>query len=82
VKVLPTVHLDVEPGTYWYAHMKGHPAWPSVICDEEMLPETLLSRRPVSAANADGTYRPDYQEGGKNVKDRRYPIMFLHTNEL
>jgi len=42
-----------------------------------MLPETLLVKRPVSAMRIDGTYREDFLEGGKNAKDRRYPIMFL-----
>ena len=49
---------------------------------EEMLPESLLATRPVSTERADGTLRDDFKEGGKNVKDRTYPIMFLSTNEL
>lgn len=62
--------------------MKGYPPWPAVICDEEMLPITLLDKRPVSAARSDGSYRADFEEGGKNARDRRYPVMFLGTNEL
>lgn len=62
--------------------MKGHPNWPSIICDEDMLPEAIMATRPVTAQRADGTYREDYQEGGKNAKDRTYAVMFLHTNEL
>ena len=81
-KSMPNIHLSVKPGEYWYVRMKGHPPWPSIICDEDMLPESLLSKRPVSAANVDGSYRPDFQDGGKNAKDRRYPVMFLYTNEL
>lgn len=76
------LHLDVQPGQTWFVAMKGYPPWPVVVCDEEMLPETLLSKRPVSAQRIDGTYREDFREGGKNAKDRRYPIMFLGTNEL
>ena len=78
----PELRLDVQPGEYWFVAMRGFPPWPVIICDEEMLPETLLSKRPVSAKRIDGTYREDFREGGKNAKDRRYPIMFLGTNEL
>jgi hypothetical protein len=62
--------------------MRGYQPWPVIVCDEEMLPESLLSKRPVSAKRIDGTYREDFLEGGKNAKDRRYPVMFLGTNEL
>ncbi|KAH7123753.1 hypothetical protein B0J11DRAFT_320622 [Dendryphion nanum] len=77
-----TLHLDVEPGETWFVAMKGYPPWPVIICDEAMLPEALLMKRPVSARRVDGTYREDFREGGKNVKDRRYPVMFLGTNEF
>ena len=76
------LNLDVEPGQHWFAVMKSYKPWPSVVCDEEMLPESLLMKRPVSAMRPDGTYREDFLEGGKNARDRRYPVMFLHTNEL
>jgi hypothetical protein len=81
-KSMPKLHLNAQPGEYWWAHMKGHPQWPAIICSEDMLPESLLRKRPVSAARADGTYREDFDIGGKNERDRRYPIMFLGTNEL
>ncbi|KAF2270614.1 hypothetical protein CC78DRAFT_596243 [Lojkania enalia] len=81
-KAAPELHLDVMPGQLWFVAMKGYPPWPVIICDEGMLPETLLSKRPVSAKRIDGTYRPDFEAGGKNAKDRRYPIMFLGTNEF
>jgi len=76
------LHLDTKPGDMWLVAMRGYQPWPVIICDEEMLPESLLSKRPVSAKRIDGTYRDDYREGGKNAKDRRYPVMFLGTNEL
>jgi hypothetical protein len=79
---MPDLHINVAPGDFWYVQMKGYPQWPAVICDEDMLPESLLSKRPVSAMRVDGTYREDFDEGGKNVRDRRYPVMFLGTNEL
>ena len=62
--------------------MKGFPKWPAIICDDEMLPEALLANRPVTARRPDGTYREDFLKGGKNVRDRTYPIMFLGTYEL
>lgn len=76
------LNLDCQPGDYYFARMKGHPPWPSIICDEEMLPEAIMATRPVTARRVDGTFRPDYDDGGKNAKDRTYPVMFLHTNEL
>ena len=63
--------------------MKGHPPWPSVICDEEMLPNSLLTTRPVTARMPDKKFRkPEYEDGGKRAHERTYPIMFLHTNEF
>ncbi|KAF2739303.1 hypothetical protein EJ04DRAFT_509007 [Polyplosphaeria fusca] len=75
-------HLDAEPGQHWFVAMKGYPPWPVVVAEEEMLPESLLGKRPVSARRIDGTYREDFRDGGKNAKDRRYPVMFLSTNEF
>ena len=71
-------NLDAEPGQYYLARMKGHPPWPSVICDEEMLPMSLLDTRPVTTKLPDGTYKkPEYADGGKRAVDRTFPIMFL-----
>ncbi|KAL8937549.1 MAG: hypothetical protein Q9211_003634, partial [Gyalolechia sp. 1 TL-2023] len=76
-------NLDAEPGQYYLARMKGHPPWPSIICDEEMLPMSLLDTRPVTTKLPDGTYKKaEYADGGKRVHDRTFPIMFLHTNEF
>ena len=77
------LRLDCQPGELYLARMKGHAPWPSIICDEEMLPESLLSSRPVTTALADGTFkRADYAPGGKRESERTYPIMFLYTNEF
>jgi hypothetical protein len=81
-KSMPTLHLDCKPGDFYWAKLKGYPPWPSVICDEQMLPESLLASRPVSTSRPDGTLRDDFKEGGKNAKERTFPIMFLSTNEL
>lgn len=81
-KKAPELRLDAQPGDMYMVAMRGYQPWPVIVCDEEMLPESLLSKRPVSAKRIDGTYREDFLEGGKNAKDRRYPIMFLGTNEL
>ncbi|KAL8781588.1 MAG: hypothetical protein Q9213_005938 [Squamulea squamosa] len=71
-------NLDAEPGQYYLARMKGHPPWPSVICDEEMLPMSLLDTRPVTTRLPDGTYKKaEYANGGKRVHDRTFPIMFF-----
>ncbi|XP_014558455.1 hypothetical protein COCVIDRAFT_94412 [Bipolaris victoriae FI3] len=81
-KKAPELRLNVSPGDMHMVAMRGYQPWPVIVCDEEMLPESLLSKRPVSARRIDGTYREDFLEGGKNAKDRRYPIMFLGTNEF
>lgn len=75
-------HLDAKPGDHFFARLRSYPPWPSIICDENMLPSSLLNTRPVTAMKADGTYNEAYAEGGKKVNERTYPIMFLHTNEL
>lgn len=76
------VHLDAKPGEHYFVKLKGYPAWPAVICDEDMLPQTLIKGRPVTAARPDGTYREDYADGGKRAHDRTFPVMYLYTNEL
>ncbi|KAH3989412.1 hypothetical protein HBI56_093920 [Parastagonospora nodorum] len=81
-KKAPELRLNVNPGEMYMVAMRGYQPWPVIICDEDMLPESLLSKRPVSAKRIDGTYREDFLEGGKNAKDRRYPVMFLGTNEF
>jgi len=75
-------HTDAKPGDYFYVRLKGYPLWPAIVCDESMLPNTLLKSRPVTAARPDGTYRDDYKDGGPKVKDRTFPVMYMHTNEL
>ncbi|KAL2814818.1 hypothetical protein BJX63DRAFT_192040 [Aspergillus granulosus] len=75
-------HLDAKPGEYYLARLRSFPPWPAIICDEEILPQTLLSTRPVTAQRPDGTYREDYADGGKRVAERTFPVMFLQTNEF
>lgn len=75
-------HLDAQPGEFYFARLKSYPPWPSIICDEEMLPNSLLSTRPVTTKREDGTYRELYADGGKKEAERTFPVMFLHTNEL
>lgn len=81
-KSMPVLRLDCKPGEQYWARLKGYPPWPAIICDEQMLPESLLASRPVSTTRPDGTLRDDFKEGGKNAKERTFPIMFLSTNEL
>ncbi|KAH7399531.1 hypothetical protein BKA66DRAFT_166898 [Pyrenochaeta sp. MPI-SDFR-AT-0127] len=81
-KKAPELRLNASAGDMFMVAMRGYQPWPVIVCDEEMLPESLLSKRPVSAKRIDGTYREDFLDDGKNAKDRRYPIMFLGTNEF
>ncbi len=77
-KSKPLTNLDAKPGQYYIARMKGHPPWPSIICDEEMLPPSLLNTRPVTAQLPDGSFKkPEYADGGKRAYERTFPIMFL-----
>ncbi|KAJ5664736.1 hypothetical protein N7462_011549 [Penicillium macrosclerotiorum] len=76
------VNVDVKPGQYYLARLRSYAPWPSIICDEEMLPQSLLDTRPVTAAQSDGTYREDYADGGKRVHERTFPVMFFQTNEF
>ncbi|KAK4192709.1 hypothetical protein QBC35DRAFT_200197 [Podospora australis] len=76
------LHMDAQPGEHYYVKLKGFPQWPVIICDEEMLPESLLKSRPVTARRQDGTYRDDYADGAKKAADRTFPVMYLHTNEF
>lgn len=72
------LHLDAVPGELFLARMKGHQPWPSVICDEEMLPNILINSRPVTTALPDGSFKkPEYADGGKRANERTFPIMFL-----
>ncbi|KAL2854278.1 hypothetical protein BJY01DRAFT_44110 [Aspergillus pseudoustus] len=75
-------HLDAKAGDYYLARLRSFPPWPAIICDEEILPQSLLSTRPVTAQRPDGTYREDYADGGKRVAERTFPVMFLQTNEF
>ena len=77
-----TTHIHAEPGEYYFARLKGHPPWPAMICDEEMLPQALLTTRPVTAKGPDGKYREDFAEGGKRQDERTFPVMFMETYEL
>jgi len=76
------LHIDAQPGEHFFVKLKGFPQWPVIICDEDMLPTSLIKSRPVTAKRADGTYRDDYQDGAKKASDRTFPVMYLHTNEL
>ncbi|TQS38292.1 hypothetical protein Golomagni_01204 [Golovinomyces magnicellulatus] len=75
-------HINAKPGEYFYVRLKGYPLWPAIVCDETMLPSSLLKTRPVTAARADGTYREDFMDGGPKAKDRSFPVMYLFTNEF
>ncbi|KAJ5475088.1 hypothetical protein N7539_008154 [Penicillium diatomitis] len=74
--------LNVKPGEYYLARLRSYAPWPSIICDEEMLPPILVENRPVTAAQPDGTYRADYADDGKRAHERTFPVMFLQSNEF
>ncbi len=75
-------HVDAQPGDHFLARLKGHPLWPVIVADEDMLPDALRNTRGVATKRPDGTYREDYADNGKRVNERVFPVMFLETNEL
>lgn len=75
-------NIHAQPGEYYFIKLRGFPKWPGIIASEDMLPDAILKTRPVTAAKPDGTYREDFAEGGKNMLDRTFPVMFFETNEL
>ena len=74
--------LHAKPGEYYLARLRSYAPWPAIICDEEMLPQSLLDSRPVTAMQKDGTYREEYADDGKRAHERTFPVMFFQTNEL
>lgn len=76
------LHLEAQPGDHFLVKLKGHPLWPVIVADEDMLPEVLIQSRPVSAKRADGSYREDFADGAKRANDRTFPVMYLRTREL
>lgn len=75
-------NLNAQPGDYFLVKLKGYPAWPAVVCDEDMLPSALITSRPATARRATGEFSENYADGGKRVYDRNFPMMYLATNEL
>lgn len=75
-------HLDAKPGDYYLARLRSYAPWPAIVCDEEMLPQSLLDSRPITAKQADGSYRADYADDGRRAHERSFPVMFFETNEL
>ena len=77
-KSKPALNVQAEPGDLYFARMKGHQPWPSIVCDESMLPQPILNSRPVTAALPDGTFKkPEFAPGGKREGERSFPVMFL-----
>jgi hypothetical protein len=75
-------HLDAKPGQYYLARLRSYAPWPSIICDEEILTESFLETRPVTAMQKDGTYKGDYADGGRRTHERTFPVLFLQSYEL
>ncbi|KAJ5566232.1 hypothetical protein N7535_007870 [Penicillium sp. DV-2018c] len=75
-------HLDAKPGQMYLARLRSYAPWPAIICDEEILPASLLESRPVTAMQLDGSYKGEYAEGGRRVHERTFPVMFFGTNEF
>jgi hypothetical protein len=75
-------HLDAKPGQTYLARLRSYAPWPAIICDEDILPPSLLETRPVTAMQQDGSYKGDYADGGRRAHERTFPVMFFETNEL
>ncbi|KAJ5154049.1 uncharacterized protein N7500_009488 [Penicillium coprophilum] len=75
-------HLDAKPGQTYLARLRSYAPWPAIICDEDILPPSLLETRPVTAMQKDGSYKGDYGDGGRRAHERTFPVMFFETNEF
>jgi hypothetical protein len=75
-------NINAKPGEYYLARLRSYAPWPAIVCDEVMLPQSLLQTRPVTAMQPDGTYKGEFVDGGKRTHDRTFPVMFFETNEL
>ncbi|OQE20873.1 hypothetical protein PENFLA_c015G00831 [Penicillium flavigenum] len=75
-------HLDAKPGQTYLARLRSYAPWPAIICDEDILPPSLLETRPVTAMQQDGSYKGDYADGGRRAHERTFPVMFFDTNEF
>ncbi|KAJ5816935.1 hypothetical protein N7447_009168 [Penicillium robsamsonii] len=75
-------HLDAKPGQTYLARLRSYAPWPAIICDESILPPSLLETRPVTAMQKDGSYKGDYGDGGRRAHERTFPVMFFETNEF
>lgn len=75
-------HLDAKPGQTYLARLRSYAPWPAIICDEGIMPPSLLDTRPVTAMQKDGSYKGEYGDGGRRTHERTFPVMFFETNEL
>ncbi|CAI7636205.1 unnamed protein product [Penicillium glandicola] len=75
-------HLDAKPGQAYLARLRSYAPWPAIICDEGILPPSLLETRPVTAMQKDGSYKGEYGDDGRRAHERTFPVMFFETNEF
>ncbi|KXG51356.1 uncharacterized protein PGRI_093680 [Penicillium griseofulvum] len=75
-------HLDAKPGQTYLARLRSYAPWPAIICDEDILPPSLLETRPVTAMQKDGSYKGEYGDDGRRAHERTFPVMFFETNEF
>ncbi|KAJ5193035.1 hypothetical protein N7449_009177 [Penicillium cf. viridicatum] len=75
-------HLDAKPGQTYLARLRSYAPWPAIICDEGILPPSLLETRPVTAMQKDGSYKGEYGDEGRRAHERTFPVMFFDTNEF
>ncbi|KAJ5922701.1 hypothetical protein N7516_010404 [Penicillium verrucosum] len=75
-------HLDAKPGQIYLARLRSYAPWPAIICDEGILPPSLLETRPVTAMQKDGSYKGEYGDDGRRAHERTFPVMFFDTNEF
>jgi len=82
-KSVKEFHTNAQTGELYLARLKGHAPWPALIADDDMLPEIIESKRPVTAPQLDGTWkRAEYAPEGKRHHERTFAVMFLYTNEF
>ncbi|KAL8855720.1 MAG: hypothetical protein Q9178_007641 [Gyalolechia marmorata] len=72
---VPSAHHSADAGQFWLVKsLEGEPAWPVMICPEEIVVEFFkkATKRPASARRADGTFSKAYAKSQQLL-----PVLYL-----
>ncbi|KAL8911814.1 MAG: hypothetical protein Q9171_003082 [Xanthocarpia ochracea] len=72
---VPSAYYSADAGQFWLVKsLEGEPAWPVIICPEEIVVEYFkkATKRPASARRADGTFSKAYVKTQQSL-----PVLYL-----